>query len=63
MVKKLIFGAFLLAFGLWLVVRPQVMAGLSWRDCVTLKGVVCIPKPAEDKPLSPCGESRQCALH
>jgi len=38
------FAVFMLAFGLWLLVRPQLMAGSTWRDCATIKGVVCIPK-------------------
>ena len=44
MLRKLIFGLFVVAFGLWLVIRPQFTAGLTWRDCATVKGIVCIPK-------------------
>jgi hypothetical protein len=44
MVRKLIFAVFVLAFGLWLVARPQFSAGLTWQDCATVKGIICIPK-------------------
>jgi hypothetical protein len=44
MARKLIFAGFILAFGLWLVVRPQFTEGLTWQDCTTAKGVICVPK-------------------
>jgi len=44
MARKLIFAGFILAFGLWLVVRPQFTEGLTWQDCTTAKGIICVPK-------------------
>jgi hypothetical protein len=45
MVRKLIFAAFLLAYGIWLVSHPARTAGLNeWGDCMSIKGLVCIPK-------------------
>ena len=45
MVRKLIFTAFVLAYGIWLTTNPARTAGLhSWRDCMTVKGIICIPK-------------------
>jgi len=45
MAQKLIFAAFLFAFGAWLLIHPARTAGLnSWRDCMTVKGLRCIPK-------------------
>ena len=45
MMRKLIFAAFILAYGIWLLTYPARTAGLhNWRDCMTIKGIVCIPK-------------------
>jgi hypothetical protein len=44
MARKLIFAGFILAFGLWLLVRPQFSEGLTRKDCTTVKGIVCVPK-------------------
>jgi len=41
--KKLAFGVFFVAFLAWLAFRPQLMPGATWKDCITLKGIICIP--------------------
>jgi hypothetical protein len=45
MTRKLIFAAFILAYAGWLLAYPVRTAGLNgWRDCMTVKGLLCIPK-------------------
>ena len=45
MVRKPIFAAFILAYGIWLLTNPARTAGLhNWRGCMTVKGIICIPK-------------------
>jgi hypothetical protein len=44
MVRKLVFAALILAYGAWLLTYPARTAGLhGWRDCMAVKGMVCIP--------------------
>jgi hypothetical protein len=51
MVRKLIFAAFILAYGAWLLTYPARTAGLhGWRDCMTVKGMICIPERPTSAP-------------
>ena len=51
MVRKLIFAALVLAYGAWLLASPARTAGLNgWRDCMTVKGMICIPKLPSSAP-------------
>lgn len=45
MARKLAFAAFIVLFGLWLLVHPErTMRFNSWQDCTTPKGIICISK-------------------
>jgi hypothetical protein len=49
MVGKLTLAAFLLFYGVWIVVYPARTAGVkTWQECSTVKGLICVPKfPAQ----------------
>jgi hypothetical protein len=45
MAQKVTFAAFLLLYGLWMVIYPARTAGVKpWQECMTLKGLICVPK-------------------
>lgn len=51
MVRKLIFVAFIIAYGAWLLTYPARTAGLrGWHACFTVKGMICIPKLPSSAP-------------